>query len=131
MDQKMVIRENEKMEMKELIEKYKSNTEKLNKANRVIKQIRLEQEDIKDKLKDFMKKHSLQNIFTQDGGKIIYQNQNVQCPVNKKFIEKKILEILGEMNGKELINKIFNSRETVKREHLIFKNGKEKSQLYV
>jgi len=78
-----------------------------------------------------MKKHSLQNIFTQDGGKIIYQNQNVQCPVNKKFIEKKILEILGEMNGKELINKIFNSRETVKREHLIFKNGKEKSQLYV
>lgn len=127
----MVIRENEKMEMKELIEKYKSNTEKLNKANRVIKQIRLEQEDIKDKLKDFMKKHSLQNIFTQDGGKIIYQNQNVQCPVNKKFIEKKILEIMGEMNGKELINKIFNSRETVKREHLIFKNGKEKSQLYV
>jgi hypothetical protein len=131
MDQKMVIRENEKMEMKELIEKYKSNTEKLNKANRVIKQIRLEQEDIKDKLKDFMKKHSLQNIFTQDGGKIIYQNQNVQCPVNKKFIEKKILEIMGDMNGRELINKIFNSRETVKREHLIFKNGKEKSQLYV
>ncbi len=127
----MVIRENEKMEMKELIEKYKSNTEKLNKANRVIKQIRLEQEDIKDKLKDFMKKHSLQNIFTQDGGKIIYQNQNVQCPVNKKFIEKKILEIMGDMNGRELINKIFNSRETVKREHLIFKNGKEKSQLYV
>lgn len=131
MEQKMIIRENEKMEMKELIEKYKSNTEKLNKANRVIKQIRLEQEDIKDKLKDFMKKHSLQNIFTQDGGKIIYQNQSVQCPVNKKYIEKKILEIMGEMHGKELINKIFSSREMVKREHLIFKNGKEKSQLYV
>jgi butyrate kinase len=129
MDQK--IKENEKLEMKELIDKYNNNLEKLNKLKRAIKQINLEQDEIKDKLKDFMKKNNIFNIFTQDGGKVIYQIQNVQPPLNKKFIEKRIIELVGEPNGKDLISKIFMNRDSKKRESIILKVGKPSGRVYV
>lgn len=130
MDQKP-IKENEKIEIKENIEKYNLNLEKLNKLKRAIKQIVLEQEGIKDCIKEFMKKNSINNIFTQDGGKVVYQVQSVQPPVNKKFIEKRIVELLGESAGKELNTKIFMNREIKKREQVIVKNGKSGGKIYV
>lgn len=125
-----MIQENEKIAMKELIEKYRSNNEKIQKINRALKQARLEQEDIKDKLKVFMKKYSLQNIYTQDGGKVVYQSQMVQTPINRKFIEKRIIELMGDTKGKEFITNLISKREQSKREHLTFRTGKN-NQLYV
>lgn len=122
---------NEKVEMKELIEKYQSNSEKINKIKRAVKQMSLEQEDIKDKIKAFMKKHEIQNIFTQDGGKVVYQIHTVQPPINKKFLEKRILELVGEASGKDLINKIFSNKQPIKRESVFFRPGKSNKQIYV
>lgn len=125
------IRENEKMEMKDLIEKYQQNMERMDKAKKAIKQLNAEQNEIKERIKDFMKKYTLNNIFTQDGGKIVYQVQSVQRPLNKKFLEKRVLELLGDINGKEFLKKILMNVEAQKREHIIFRMGKTKRQVYV
>lgn len=122
---------NEKVEMKELIEKYQANLDKINKIKRAVKQLSLEQEDIKDKIKVFMKKHQIQNIFTQDGGKVVYQIHSVQPPINKKFLESRIVELVGENNGKELVAKIFQNKQPIKRESVLFRPGKNSGQIYV
>lgn len=129
--QQQKIRDNEKLEMRDLIEKYQQNQERLEKAKAVIKQINTEQNEIKDKIKTFMKKYTLNNIFTQDGGKIVYQIQNVQKPINKKYLEKRVLEIMGDINGREFLRKIMSNVEAQKREHIIFRVGKPKKQVYV
>jgi predicted acetyltransferase len=130
-EQQQKIRENEKLEMKELIEKYQQNLEKIDKAKKVVKQVNAEQNEIKEKIKEFMKRYTLNNIFTQDGGKIVYQVQNVQRPINKKFLEKRVLELMGDINGREFMRKILGNVEATKREHIIFKVGKTKRQVYV
>jgi transcriptional regulator of heat shock response len=122
---------NEKVEMKELIEKYQANLDKINKIKRAVKQLSLEQEDIKEKIKVFMKKHQIQNIFTQDGGKVVYQIHSVQPPINKKFLESRIVELVGENSGKELISKIFLNKQPIKRESVLFRPGKTNGQIYV
>jgi hypothetical protein len=122
---------NEKIEMKDLIEKYQANLEKINKIKRAVKQLSLDQEDIKDKIKVFMKKHQIQNIFTQDGGKVVYQVHSVQPTFNKKFLETRIIELVGEPSGKELVNKIFSSKQPIKRESVLFRPGRANGQIYV
>lgn len=123
--------EKEKNELRLLIERYHANNQKLQKVSEASRVLRNEQNEIKEKLKTYMKKNSVTNIYTQDGGKIVYQKQKVNIPLNKKYFETKIIELLGESKGKEILQKIINERQFVQREHITFRVGKEKSSLYV
>jgi hypothetical protein len=123
--------EKEKTELRMLIDRYHANNVKLQKVNEASRILRNEQNEIKEKLKIYMKKNSVTNIYTQDGGKIVYQKQKVNVPLNKKYFESKIIELLGEVKGKEILGKIINERQSVQREHITFRVGKEKSSLYV
>lgn len=123
--------EKEKNELRLLIERYHANNQKLQKVSEASRVLRNEQNEIKEKLKTYMKKNSVTNIYTQDGGKIVYQKQKVNIPLNKKYFETKIIELLGESKGKEILQKIINERQSVQREHITFRVGKEKSSLYV
>lgn len=129
--QQQQIDENEKVRVKELIERYQANVEKITKTRKIMKQLSDEQDEIKEAIKEFMKKYNLNNIFTQDGGKVVFQMQNVQKPINKKFLEKRVLELLGDVNGREFLKKIYANMEVIKREHVMFRMGKSKLQVYV
>jgi hypothetical protein len=129
--QQQPIDENEKIKVKEFIERYQANADKISKTRKLMKQLSDEQDEIKEAIKEFMKKYNLNNIFTQDGGKVVFQMQNVQKPINKKFLEKRILELLGDINGREFLKKIYANMDVIKREHVMFRMGKSKLQLYV
>ena len=59
------------------------------------------------------------------------QMQNVQRPINKKFLEKRVVELLGDTQGRDFLKKIYASMDVIKREHVMFRMGKSKLQVYV
>lgn len=131
MEQPKTISESEKVETRELIEKYRQNSEKLQKINRAAKQLRVEQNEIKEKIKTFMRRKAIRHIYTQDGGKIVYQTQMVQIPLNKKYFEKRVVELLGTTEGKTLMERVLANRERTQREHVTMRIGSKGSQVYV
>jgi hypothetical protein len=124
------VSEREKEEVKNLLAKYHENQLKINKILQAKKTLNQEQEFIKEKVKSFMKKNELNNICVISGGKVSYNKEQIKEPINKKFFENKILTKLGESNGKQFIDNLYSSRETIEREKILIKIPKQ-GQLYV
>ncbi len=114
-------------EIKAMIEKYREQNEKVAKITSALQKLKQEQDELKTQIKTFMKKNALNNIYTKDGCKVVYQTQYVSAPINRKFFEKSICEKMGEQNGKEFINNIYSKREKVKRDQVVFRGGKSGS----
>jgi hypothetical protein len=77
-----------------------------------------------------MKKNELNNICVISGGKVSYTKEEIKEPINKKFFENRILNQLGDSNGKQFIDSLYNTRQTIEREKVLIKIPKQ-GQLYV
>jgi len=124
------VNEREKEEIRNLLAKYHENQLKINRILQAKKTLHTEQEQIKEKVKLFMKKNELNNICVISGGKVSYTNEQIKEPINRKFFESKILVQLGDNNGKQFIDSLYNSRQLVEKEKILIKIPKQ-GQLYV
>jgi hypothetical protein len=124
------VSEREKEEVRNLLAKYHENQLKINKILQAKKTISQEQEMIKERVKLFMKKNELNNICVISGGKVSYTKEEIKEPINKKFFENRILNQLGDSNGKQFIDSLYNTRQTIEREKVLIKIPKQ-GQLYV
>lgn len=124
------VSEREKEEVRTLLAKYHENQLKINKILQAKKTLNQEQEFIKEKVKNFMKKNELNNICVISGGKVSYNKEQIKEPINKKFFESKILTQLGDTNGKQFIDNLYLNRQTIEREKILIKIPKQ-GQLYV
>lgn len=137
MDQKQLVpvghqsvSEREKDEIRNLLAKYHENQIKINRILQAKKALHTEQEQIKERVKLFMRKNELNNICVISGGKVSYSREQIKEPINRKFFEHKILSQLGEGNGKQFIDSIYNSRQLIEKEKILIKIPKQ-GQLYV
>lgn len=88
----------------------------LKRAQEVLKEKRTEKSKLSEVIMKFMCDHNIEDLNTKEG-RIRCKNTYVKAPVNKQLVQQRIADyfVHDEQRQKEIIDKIYEERETVEK----------------
>ena len=102
-------------DFKQLVKKWFELDNYMKKVQQVIKDKRKEKLQISQIIMAFMCKYNIEDLNTKEG-RIRCKSVQVKAPINKEFIKQQLIQYVKEETKRdEVIQKIYEERETVEK----------------